>query len=208
MSEAPVQPSAITIRAETSIADPDSCKFTVSRTVHPGGPFLFESPAKAEGSPLIERLFAVPGVTSVLVADTVVTVGKTQHTSWDNLRAEIGGVIRAHLQTGASAIVQTPKPGPGNRSDDEIREAVQELLDREMNPSIASHGGMISIIEVKDRELTIEMSGGCQGCAASQMTLRQGFEVMVKRAVPEVVKVIDGTDHTSGESPFYERAHA
>jgi Fe-S cluster biogenesis protein NfuA len=208
MSETHTNPSAITIRAESSITDADSCKFSVSRTVHPGGPFLFDSPEKAEGSPLVERLFAVPGVTSVLVADTVVTVGKTPQTAWDNLRAEIGGVIRAHLLSGASAIVQPTKPGPGNRSDDEIREAVQDLLDREMNPSIASHGGMISIIEVKDRQLTIEISGGCQGCAASQMTLRQGFEVMVKRAVPEVVKVIDGTDHTSGESPFYERAHA
>jgi len=58
MSEVlPVDPT-ITIRAETSQADPDTCKFTVSRTVHPGGPFFFDSKDRASGSPLVERLFA------------------------------------------------------------------------------------------------------------------------------------------------------
>ena len=82
------------------------------------------------------------------------------------------------------------------------------MLDHETNPSIASHGGKISIGEVKDRNLYIEMSGGCQGCAASQVTLRQGFELMVRRVAPEVVDIIDATDHASGTSPFYKHANA
>ncbi len=82
------------------------------------------------------------------------------------------------------------------------------MLDHETNPSIASHGGKISIVKVKDRSLYIEMSGGCQGCAASQLTLRQGFELMVRRVAPEVVNIIDATDHASGTSPFYKRANA
>jgi len=49
------------------------------------------------------------------------------------------------------------------------------------------------------------MSGGCQGCAASQVTLRQGFELMVRRVAPEIVKIIDATDHDSGLKPFYRR---
>ena len=64
MSVAPT----ITIRAETSLADPDTCKFTVSRTVHPGAPFFFADRERAGGSPLVERLFALPGVTYVLIA--------------------------------------------------------------------------------------------------------------------------------------------
>ncbi len=82
------------------------------------------------------------------------------------------------------------------------------LLDRETNPSIASHGGKISIVELKDRNLYIEMSGGCQGCAASQVTLRQGFELMVRRVAPEVVDIIDATDHASGTNPFYMNVNA
>ena len=64
------------------------------------------------------------------------------------------------------------------RTAAEIRAVVQELLDREVNRSIAAHGGRISIVDVRNGELFIAMGGGCQGCAASQVTLRQGFEVM------------------------------
>ena len=202
-------PSPITIRAETSIADPDSCKFRVSKMVHPGGPFFFDNPEQAAGSPLVERLFALAGVAYVLVAGNVVTIGKQESAFWDGLRSEIGAVIRTQLLTGVRAILEAPQPSPaGNRNDDEIREVVQELLDQETNPSIASHGGKISIIEVKDRNLYIEMSGGCQGCAASQVTLRQGFELMVRRVAPEVVDIIDATDHASGTNPFYKHANA
>ena len=209
MSDMASNPSPITIRAETSIADPDSCKFTVSKIVHPGGPFFFDNPERAAGSPLVERLFALMGVAHVLVAGNVVTIGKKDSTSWDGLRSDVGAVIRTQLLTGVRAILEAPlSPPPGNRNDDEIREVVQELLDRETNPSIASHGGKISIVEVKDRNLYIEMSGGCQGCAASQVTLRQGFELMVRRVAPEVIDIIDATDHSSGTKPFYKHAIA
>lgn len=209
MSDMVSNPSFIAIRAETSIADPDSCKFTVSRMIHPGGPFFFDSSERATGSPLVERLFALAGVAYVLVAGNVVTIGKKESASWDRMRSEVGTVIRAQLTTGVRAILEAPRPSPpGNRNDDEIREVVQDLLDKETNPSIASHGGKISIVEVKDRNLYINMSGGCQGCAASQVTLRQGFELMVRRVAPEIVDIIDATDHASGTSPFYKHANA
>ncbi len=87
MSEVlPIDPTT-TIRAETSQADPDTCKFTVSRTVHPGGPFFFDSKDRASGSPLVERLFALPGVSHVLVAETVVTIGKDPSVEWSALKS-------------------------------------------------------------------------------------------------------------------------
>ncbi|MDB6045749.1 MAG: putative Fe-S cluster biosis protein NfuA, 4Fe-4S-binding domain [Gammaproteobacteria bacterium] len=89
----------VSIRAEVSLADPDTCKFTVSRAVHPGGPFFFENREQAAGSPLVERLFQLPGVAHVLVAGNVVTVGKENHTAWSGLKASIGTVIRSHLLT-------------------------------------------------------------------------------------------------------------
>ncbi len=209
MSDMVSKPLLISIRAETSVADPDSCKFTVSKLVHPGGPFFFDSPEQAAGSPLVERLFALAGVTHVLVAGKVVTIGKKESVSWEGLRAEVGAVIRTQLLTGVRAVLEAPQASPpGNRNDDDIREVVQELLDKETNPSIASHGGKISIVKVQDRKLYIEMSGGCQGCAASQVTLRQGFELMVRRVAPEVVDIIDATDHASGTNPFYMNVNA
>ena len=201
----PVDPTTA-IRAETSVADPDACKFTVSRTVHPGGPFFFDTRERAGGSPLPERLFALDGVAHVLVADNVVTVGKQAGTSWNGLRAEIGAAIRAQLLTGIPAILEARSaPSVWGRSDAEVRAVIQELLDGEVNRSIANHGGQISIVDVHDGVLSIAMSGGCQGCASSNVTLRQGFEVMVRRVAPEIVDLVDTTDHAAGTKPFYER---
>ena len=95
MSDARPVELPVSIRAEVSLADPDMCKFTVSRTVHPGGAFFFENREQAAGSPLVERLFQLPGVAHVLVAGNVVTVGKESNTAWSGLNASIGAVIRS-----------------------------------------------------------------------------------------------------------------
>ncbi len=196
---------AITIRAEPSQLDAGLCKFTVSQSVHPGGPFFFDSAQRAAGSPLIERLFQIPGVASVLVAGNVVTVGKSTDTSWLQLMKPIGGAIRSQLLSGVPTILERAvSASGGGRNDEEIRRAVEDLLEREVNPSVASHGGRISVVDVKDRNLYIAMSGGCQGCAASQVTLKQGVEVMVRRVVPEVRAIIDATDHAAGTQPYYQ----
>lgn len=198
--------AAIGIRAERSLADPDTCKFTVSRPVHPGGPFFFDNEERAAGSPLVEQLFALAGVAHVLVAENVVTIGKGPSASWSGLKGAIGGVIRTQLLTGVPAIFEMPRNASADdqRTDEEVRGIVQLLLDREVNRSIAGHGGKISIVDIRDGNLFIAMSGGCQGCAASQITLRQGFEVMVRRVAPEIVDIVDTTDHDAGTKPFYQ----
>ena len=203
----PLVDLTIGIRAELSLADPDTCKFTVSRSLHPGGPFFFGNKERAAGSPLGERLFALPGVANVLIAESVVTIGKEPSASWSGLKSAIGTAIRTQLLTGVPAILKMAAPASKQeRSDAELHAAVQELLDREVNRSIANHGGKISIVDVRQGKLFITMSGGCQGCASSQMTLRQGFEVMVKRVAPEIVEIVDATDHAAGKQPFYQRA--
>ena len=85
-----------------------------------------------------------------------------------------------------------------------LAERVKTVLETEINPAIASHGGSITLVGVEDTEIYLEMGGGCQGCAMSRMTLRQGVERMVRQAVPEVSVIHDVTDHSSGENPFFE----
>jgi Fe/S biogenesis protein NfuA len=85
----------------------------------------------------------------------------------------------------------------------ELAEKVKEILETQVNPAVASHGGEIILVDVQGTDIYIEMGGGCQGCALSRMTLKQGVERMVRQAVPEITGVFDVTDHTSGESPFY-----
>jgi Fe/S biogenesis protein NfuA len=83
-----------------------------------------------------------------------------------------------------------------------IADRVRDVLDTQVNPAIAAHGGMISLVDVEETDVYVEMSGGCQGCALSRMTLRQGVERMLREAVPELTAVHDITDHASGDNPY------
>jgi Fe/S biogenesis protein NfuA len=96
------------------------------------------------------------------------------------------------------AKVAAPKGAPTGPIADRVR----EVLNAQVNPAIASHGGMISLVDVDNTDVFVEMSGGCQGCALSRMTLRQGVERMLREAVPELTAVHDVTDHSSGENPY------
>jgi Fe/S biogenesis protein NfuA len=82
---------------------------------------------------------------------------------------------------------------------------VAAVLEQSVNPSIASHGGRADLIGLDETDGTayLRLSGGCQGCAMSQMTLKQGIETTLLEEVPELTRVIDVTDHGGGENPFY-----
>lgn len=85
-----------------------------------------------------------------------------------------------------------------------MAEKVQQLLDVSINPALASHGGYATLVEVRgDDTVVVTMGGGCQGCAMSQATLSDGIKRAIMEAIPEVGEVIDVTDHTAGENPYY-----
>ena len=82
-------------------------------------------------------------------------------------------------------------------------EKVQQLLDQQVNPGLAAHGGFAELQGVEGDKVYVIMGGGCQGCAVSAMTLREGIAAAITGAIPEVTEVIDVTDHTAGENPYY-----
>lgn len=82
-------------------------------------------------------------------------------------------------------------------------EKVLAILEEQVNPAIAAHGGRIELRDVKGTEIYMEMTGGCQGCAMSRMTLRQGVERTIRQAIPEITAIHDVTDHASGENPYF-----
>jgi Fe/S biogenesis protein NfuA len=84
-----------------------------------------------------------------------------------------------------------------------MAERAQRVIDEIINPGIAAHGGFVELVDVSDDTLHLRMGGGCQGCAASAATLRQGIERMVRQEIPEIVNVVDVTDHNAGENPYY-----
>jgi len=81
--------------------------------------------------------------------------------------------------------------------------AVQKVLDTEINPGVASHGGHISLVDVKDQVAYVRLGGGCQGCGMASVTLQQGVITAIQKAVPAIQNVMDVTDHAGGNNPYY-----
>jgi Fe/S biogenesis protein NfuA len=89
---------------------------------------------------------------------------------------------------------------------DPVAERVQRLLDDEVNPSVASHGGHIDLLDVAEGVAFIHMGGGCQGCGMAEVTLGQGVRAAILDAFPEIREVRDTTDHAQGANPYYQAA--
>lgn len=87
-----------------------------------------------------------------------------------------------------------------------LAEQVQHVLEHEVNPAIASHGGGARLISVEEDTVYLELLGGCQGCGMATVTLKHGIERILTEAIPEVNRVVDVTDHDSGNNPYYQQA--
>jgi Fe/S biogenesis protein NfuA len=82
--------------------------------------------------------------------------------------------------------------------------AIQELLDTQINPAVASHGGHIELVDVHDNIVYIRFGGGCQGCGMVSVTLNQGVEQAIREAFPGIREIVDVTDHAAGTNPYYQ----
>ncbi|MGB5758080.1 MAG: NifU family protein [Acidimicrobiales bacterium] len=121
----------------------------------------------------------------------------------------IGAVLDVPSNSAAGGLVirnpNTPDPLAGLDIDlsGELPQKVQAVLDQAINPALASHGGYAALVNIEGSVVYVTMGGGCQGCAASAMTLRDGIKSMLLNALPEITDVQDATDHSAGENPFY-----
>jgi Fe/S biogenesis protein NfuA len=101
----------------------------------------------------------------------------------------------------------SPTIGGGNTHlEGTVEHRLQTLLDGEINPSLAMHGGFAQLQRVEGDVAYVIMGGGCQGCGLAQLTLTEGIKATIEDRIPEIREVIDVTDHASGENPFYEAA--
>lgn len=85
----------------------------------------------------------------------------------------------------------------------ELAERVAQLIETQINPAVASHGGSVTLVDVRDSVVFVQLAGGCQGCGMAAVTLKQGIERLIKEMIPEVTDVIDVTDHSMGRDPYY-----
>lgn len=116
--------------------------------------------------------------------------------------AEIDFVTDA---TGGQLAIKAPnlkarEPG----ADASLPEQLRHLIETEINPSLASHGGRVALEEIRsDGAVVLRFGGGCQGCGMVGTTLREGIERTLRDRFPEITAVLDATDHASGSAPYY-----
>ncbi len=131
----------------------------------------------------------------------------------DGLSVALDPITAADL-TGSTVDLDAEITGGGLRIDnpnegwqDPLARAVQEVLDRQINPGVGSHGGMVTLVEVRDGAAYLRFGGGCQGCAAVDVTLKHGVETAIRAAVPQVTAIVEATDHDAGTNPYYAHGH-
>lgn len=177
----------------------DRCAFLVDRPLLPADSAHFGPAVPARHSPLAAELLAIPGIESVLVADNTVTVTAAHQVDWPALG--IGNVIRRHIRTGAPIVA--PEYFDSLPSEGDLKWAIRDLLDREINPAVGQHGGFVELIDVKKNNVFLRLGGGCQGCGAADVTLKQGIEKAIRSLAPTVGEILDTTDHAAGRNPYY-----
>ena len=191
----------INITGEPSV-DPQVCKFIVDRPIYENGTITCRDAETAQGSPLLEALFEIEGISQVMVSGNSITLAKSVPTPWPELGGQIGAIIREKIQSGEKLI--DPEVSGKAPSEEKIRQVVQQLFEQQINPMIASHGGRVELADVEGTRVFVRLAGGCQGCSSANATLKHGIEKAIKETIPEVTEVVDATDHTAGTDPFYK----
>ena len=109
--------------------------------------------------------------------------------------------------TGGQLSIKAPKlRGTAPDADASVVERVRYLIDAEINPKLASHGGRVTLREITAEGIVVlQFGGGCHGCGMSEVTLKNGIEKTLCEKIPEVTGVSDITDHKSGSKPYYDR---
>jgi Fe-S cluster biogenesis protein NfuA len=194
----------IQITSEVDRRNPNLCRFTSDRTLYVGTKIINEKD-EAKGLPLAAKLIGLPGVEKIQLIGHLLVVSKTADRPWSVLGKEIESVLASYLISGEAL-------SPDDVHDQMMligrstREKVQYLIDAQINPGVAEHGGAVQVVDVRDDSVYLRLHGGCQGCGAADFTLKQGIETIVKRAVPEIQQIIDLTNHSAGLNPYY-RGH-
>ncbi len=201
-------PLAITDKAlakvkgfRAGVPDPDSQAMWIEVTGLSGGDFTYNMSLKPLAAAAIgDSVQDQDGLPIVVPARDIDNVrGATIDWSDDLMR---GGLVLLNPNS--------PSPAMGARPDadlsGDVAQRVMQVLEQQINPAIAMHGGSAELVAVEEDTAYLRLGGGCVGCGMASVTLSQGIEVAITDSVPEIDSVVDVTDHASGSNPYYEAA--
>jgi len=138
------------------------------------------------------------------------SVGRLQGASLDFVTdaSGEGGLVIVNPNTPPAPTLAGLASIPEIDLSDPFAQRVVAVLEEQVNPSIASHGGRADLVAVEGSSVYLRLSGGCQGCGMAKATLSQGIEVMLREAIPDITEIVDITDHADGTNPYYEPANS
>jgi Fe-S cluster biogenesis protein NfuA len=147
------------------------------------------------------RVFAVEG--GVVTLEMSGSPGATLP-----LLSRLDALLRAAVPEVTEVRVVEPGGEPLGKAvgGGDLGERVRRVLDAEINPAISAHRGRVVLVDAEQGWVRIRMEGGCQGCSLAEVTLRQGIEPLLRARVPEMVGLMDVTDHGAGTDPFFSPA--
>ncbi|HEV7683869.1 MAG TPA: NifU family protein [Pyrinomonadaceae bacterium] len=191
------------ILSDIDSRDPNIRRFTTARTLYVGTRTV-NNADDAKGLPLAEKLICLRSVAKIQLIGHLLVVTKTAAREWDDLSKEIESILTSYLIS-SEALTRDDVEEKMMLMGRSTKEKVQYLIDKQINPGVAEHGGSVGVVDVKGNILYLRLYGGCQGCGAADFTLKQGIESIVKRAVPEIGQIVDLTNHNAGINPYYQR---
>lgn len=172
--------------------NPASLKFLPGRTVMPAGTLEIRSQAGAAQSPLAQALFEIPGISGVYFGADFITVTKDAG-DWQQLKPAILGAIMEHFVSGAPLLIEGAAADPQTEPDEffapedaETVDAIKELIETRVRPSVAGDGGDIKFRGYREGVVYLAMKGACSGCPSSTATLRHGIQNLLRHYVPVV----------------------
>ncbi|MEK6626903.1 MAG: NifU family protein [Bdellovibrionota bacterium] len=173
------------------------------------------SSKEATGSALLSGLFEFPWVSEVAIDGNKLVVKKKDSGPWPENARQVGQLIRRLYKEGtpffSSNFVEAlsdkdmPAIAINNANvNTELGKRIQQFLKEFVAPSLAAHGGYVTLVDVHSGTAFFYFGGGCQGCAQASITVKEGIERSLLQNIPEIKKVVDVTDHQRGDNPYYK----
>jgi len=191
MSEqAKLAPAAIVVE---HTPNPDALMLLLGRAcLEPGLPAGVDLPDRERAlrdSPLASALFGIDGVARVFLGADFISVTKVPDVNWRTLGPELLRVTAEQFNAGTPVLSPGFQP-PAPAHDGELAYRVRSVLDSEVRPLVASHGGDVEFLGCRNGVVELALHGACAGCPAAALTLRNQIESRLRAAVPEIVEIV------------------
>lgn len=150
----------------------------------------FPNVESTDRSPLAAKIFGFPWVSAVFLGENFVTITKQDWVQWNVLAKPLSGLLAEHVTSGQPVLLNLVAANNESENDSVIVKQIKRLLESEIKPVVALDGGDIAFVSYENNILSLKMMGACSGCPSSQATLKDGIEVRMKQAIPEIIEVV------------------